>query len=122
MITTEISRLVEGACRKETNFYGYGAWSYHFVPVVKNSLILAGKLGADQEIVELAALLHDYASVIDKDLYPEHHLHSARLAGEVLKSFQYPEEKIVKIQRCILNHRSSLKSQRETIEEKILAD
>lgn len=122
MITAEISRLVEKTCRRKSNHAGYGAWTYHFLPVVRNAKVLAKKLGADEEILEIAALFHDYASVLDKKLHEEHHLHSARLAEEWLQAHDYPQEKIALIKQCILNHRSSLRSPRKTVEEKILAD
>ena len=76
-MTSTVSSIVEGACKKETNKYGYGIWSHHIVLVVKYGKLLAQKLEADPEIVEIAALLHDYASIKEESLTSEHHLHSA---------------------------------------------
>lgn len=118
----EIEKLVEDTCKQKTNYFGYRAWKEHIVPVVKFSKILAKKLNADEEIVELAALLHDYSSVLNKDFYPEHHVHSARLAEEVLKKYNYPQDKIEKIKQCILSHRASQNIPRESVEAQILAD
>lgn len=120
-ITSEISRIVEQACKLEDNIFGYSAWSHHIVNVVEFSKLLADKLNADEEVVELAALLHDYASVLDKKLYPEHHLHGSRLARELLEKYDYAEEKIVKIEHAILTHRGSKNIKRETMEAEILA-
>ncbi|MFH0857011.1 MAG: HD domain-containing protein [bacterium] len=116
----KIKNLVEGACRRETNPFGYGDWEYHILSVVANGKILAEKLGADMEIVELAALLHDYAGILNIDFYPEHHIHGARLAEEILEKYNYPKEKIAKIQHCILAHRGSIDIPQETIEAKII--
>jgi len=120
-ITKEIANLVEKTCKKKSNYYGYGAWSHHIVSVVKYAKILAKKLKADEEVIEIAALLHDYASVLDKKLYPQHHIHGARLAGEILTKYKYPKAKIEIIKKCILNHRASIKRKRASIEEKIIA-
>jgi len=121
-IITQIQKIVEDECKKETNYFGYGAWSHHIISVVKYAKLLAKKLNADEEIVEIAALLHDYASVSNKDWYPEHHKHRARLAEEILKKFNYPEDKIEKIKHCILSHRASQNIKRETVEAEILFD
>jgi putative nucleotidyltransferase with HDIG domain len=121
MITEEISKLVEEACRKESNSFGYGAWSHHIASVAKYARILAKKLGADVEICELAAYLHDYASVYNKDWYPEHHLYGATLAGDVLESYGYPQERVEMVKYCIVAHRASKDIKRETLEAEIIA-
>jgi len=117
----EIRKLVKEACEDKKNEYGYGAWTYHISSVVKYAKLLARKLDADKEIVEIGALLHDYASVLNRDWYPEHHVHSARLAEEILKKHNYPEEKIEKVKHCIYAHRASKNIPRETTEAEIIA-
>ena len=92
-IIKEIEKTVEEACKKESNYFGYRAWTYHIFSAAKFAKILAEKLDADKEIVEIAALLHDYASVLNKELYQEHHIHGARLAEEILQKYNYPQEK-----------------------------
>ena len=62
----EIASIVEKACAQETNIFGYGIWTHHITQVVQNGNRLARLFGADIEIVEPAALLHDYASIIDQ--------------------------------------------------------
>ena len=118
----EIKELVEEACKKKTNYFGYRMWKEHILPVVKFSKILADKLNADKEIVEIAALLHDYSSVLNKDFYPKHHIHSAELAENILKKYDYSEEKIEKVKQCIISHRASKNIPKETIEAQIVAD
>lgn len=118
----KLYKLVEEQCKSKKNIYGYQAWKYHFVPTVKFSKILAKKLKADQEIVEIAALLHDYASVKSKGLYQNHHISGANEAKKILKKFNYPQEKIEKVKRCIYSHRASKQIQRRTIEEVCVAN
>jgi len=106
-IVPRVTELVEEACRRDTNLFGYGIWSHHIVVVRAFALQLADRLGADAEIVELAALLHDYASVKDYSLYADHHRHGAREAHGILEKLGYPAEKLRRVQECILHHRGS---------------
>lgn len=116
-----IEEIVEDACRKETNVFGYGIWSHHIVFVKKYGGFLAEKYGADKEVVEIAALLHDYASIKDYSLTKNHHLHSASEAEKLLKSLGYPEEKISAIKDCIMTHRASVSIKRKSVEAICLA-
>ena len=111
---TEIARIVKEACAKETNIFGYGIWTHHITQVVKNGDRLAEMFGADLEIVELAALLHDYASIKDEALYKDHHIHSATEAEELLRCFNYPQERIEAIKACIAAHRGSVPGEKST--------
>ena len=79
----EIGGIVEAACRSSANKFGYGIWSHHIVSVVKYAKQLALLLGADEEVVELAALLHDYAGIKDSALAEEHHIHGAAEAERI---------------------------------------
>jgi len=121
-IPNQVKKIVEEACKKKSNPFGYGAWTHHVSSVAKYAKILARKHNADEEIVELAALLHDYAGILDKKMYYDHHIHGARIAGEILGRLGYPEEKIEQVKHCILAHRSSKNIKRETIEAEIIAD
>ena len=119
-ITKQIRDYVEKECRKPTSLYGYEPFSDHFVPVHKYAKILAQKAGADVEIVEIAAWLHDIGSIIYGR--KEHHITGARIAVEKLASLNYPPEKIQKVAYCIKCHRGSQKIKREILEAKILAE
>jgi uncharacterized protein len=117
----DIEKMVEQACKQKTNIFGYTIWTHHIVPVVQNAIQLAKILGADQEIVEIAALLHDFASVKDKNLYKDHHLNSAIEAEKILQSLDYPAEKIAAVKHCIETHRGSVAEQRRSIEAECVA-
>lgn len=118
----EIERVVREACAKDTNIFGYGIWTHHITQVVKNGKRLAPVFNADPEIVEIAALLHDYASVKDKALYEEHHIYGPREAEKILKQLGYPAEKIEAVKHCIETHRGSVVKEKITAEAKCLAN
>jgi uncharacterized protein len=118
----DIYKLIEGACRGKSNFFGYGAWSHHILLVIKYAKLMAEKLGADKEIVEIAALLHDYASVKDYSLYKDHHIHGAKLAEEILSKYNYPKDKTEIVKKCILSHRGSRVEKKLSKEAVCIAD
>lgn len=118
----EIEKIVESACKKETNFFGYSIWQFHILSVVKYAKKMANKISADEEMVEIAALLHDYAGIKDYKMYEDHHIHGAQLAEEILKKFNYPQNKIEKVKYCILSHRGSKVVQKLTKEALCVAD
>lgn len=108
-VVAAVSRLVEEACAAPTNAFGYGIWTHHITSVVQFGRELAAVTGADGEIVELAALLHDYAGIKDVALELEHHLHGAALARDLLATLAYPEARAERVAACILTHRASRK-------------
>jgi uncharacterized protein len=119
-IVEEIKNFVEEESRKPESKYGYEPFAFHFAAVVKYAEELADELGADKEVVSIAAWLHDIGSVIYGR--EDHHLTGAKIAEEKLKELNYPEEKIELVKKCILNHRGSQDNNPETIEEKIISD
>lgn len=120
-IRDEVYRIVEEAAYSDKNKFKSTVWEYHILPVVEHSLVLGKKLKADLEVLELASLLHDYASLINHRYYKKHHIYGARLAGRMLNEFGCPPKKIKKVQECIMCHRGSVPISRRTIEAKILA-
>lgn len=121
MITKKIEQIVEEQCKADTNVFGYGIWTHHIVIVVKYARMLAHRLDADLEIVEISALLHDYASIKDKELYKEHHIHGATEAERILKKLNYPIERIEAVKDCILSHRGSISKEIKTKEALCIA-
>lgn len=117
-----IARIVEDACRKETNYFGYRIWTDHIVHVVNYAKLLAERSGADVEIVEIAALLHDYASIKDYSMYEDHHIHGAKEAESLLKTLGYPDDRIERVKECIMCHRGSVPLERLSVESRCVAD
>lgn len=116
-----LQKEVYSRCKQPTNKFGMGCY-YHIEAVAKNAEILAGKYGADKEVVIIAAWLHDIASITDYAMYEEHHKYGADIAKEILNELNYDKEKIALVQKCILNHRGSVKLERNSIEELCVAD
>ncbi len=116
----KIKELVYQACQRKTNYYGPNIWE-HMELVVKNGKMLAKKLDADEEIVEIASWLHDYAAISNRKWRLDHHIYGTKLAEALLKKFGYPNKKIEQVKHCIYAHRASKKIPRRTLEAKIVA-
>ncbi|RLC37985.1 metal-dependent phosphohydrolase [Candidatus Falkowbacteria bacterium] len=116
----KIKQFVKKEHEKPTSKYGYEPYEFHLVPMVEYAENLARELGGDKEVVSLAAWLHDIGSIIygRKD----HHITGAEIAEKKLKEFNYSPQKTELVKKCILNHRGSQKNNRNTIEEKIIAE
>lgn len=101
-------------------------WDRSMGPSHKNSLWTckknASEYGADSEIVAIAALLHDIASVTDVSFTEEHHIIGADIAEQLLLAECYPNDKIKLIKKCILNHRGSRLANKTSPEEICVAD
>lgn len=117
-----IEHIVEQACAADTNIFGYDIWTHHILQVVENGKQLAPRFDADPEIVEFAALLHDYASIKDEALYTDHHIHGPIEAEKLLKHFGYPEEKIEAVKEAIATHRGSVIAKHRSAEGACLAN
>ncbi len=105
-----------------SNAYGIGAWDHHIELVYKIAIEICHEYGANHDIVALAALLHDIASVTDKSYTEEHHIIGAQIAEKLLDPYQIDKEDIKLIKKCILNHRGSRLVQKTTPEEICIAD
>ncbi|MBD5147017.1 MAG: HD domain-containing protein [Ruminococcus sp.] len=116
-----LQKEIRARCEKPSNKFGIGCY-YHIEAVVKNAELLAEQYGADKEVAVIAAWLHDIASVTDYSLYEEHHIHGAEIAGDILEQLGYDNDKIVRVQGCIRNHRGSTGDKPCTKEEICVAD
>ena len=117
-----IEEIVEQACAADTNIFGYDIWTHHILPVIHNVKQLAPRFNADPEIVELAALLHDYASIKDEALYENHHIHGPVEAEKLLRCFDYPKEKTEAVKDAIATHRASVRVEHRSAEGACLAN
>ncbi len=117
-----IEQIVEQTCAADTNIFGYDIWTHHILKVVENTKQLASRFDADPEIVEIAALLHDYASIKDKALYADHHIHGPIEAEKLLKRFDYPKEKREAVKNAIATHRASVTVEHRSAEGACLAN
>ena len=90
----------------------------HVERVFHLSTILAEKEGADIELCQVGALLHDIGRVIGEP----HNLTGRGRAKVLLRGMRYPSEKIDHVLRIIENHGLAGWDKLESIEEKIIWD
>lgn len=121
-IISEIYEEVRSRCYSESNYYGTGSWDYHIKLVYELAILNSELYGADKNIVALASLLHDIASVTDKSFKKEHHIIGAEMAGEMLEKYEIDDKDVQLIKNCILNHRGSVLKEKTTPEEVCVAD
>ena len=119
-IIERVIEYVESECKKPESKYGYEPFLYHFPSVVSYAQQLADELGADKELVTIAAWLHDIGSIVYGR--ENHHVTGAEIAEKKLREFGYPQEKIEVVKKCILNHRGSQGGEGESLEEQIVAE
>ncbi len=75
---------------------------FHTKDVVRLTLELAEKEGADKEVVEAAAWLHDIGKIKKEAKAGNHHIFSVEIAKEVLKDKD--PVFVEKVCKCILEH------------------
>lgn len=121
-IIEEVYNEVKDRCMAPTNAYGIGAWDHHIELVYKLAVQNADEYEADRDIVAIAALLHDVASVTNKEFTEEHHVIGARIAEEILSKYELTNDQLELIKKCILNHRGSRLVQKTSAEEVCIAD
>lgn len=102
--------------------YNLDLWDEHIGLVVENAKMLSDIYKADTEIVMLGALLHDVARIFKEGPSREHHIYGAKLAVDMLKKYNYPDDKIEKVRKCVLNHSGDKEYTKETLEEECVAD
>lgn len=121
-IIDKVYKEVKNRCMLPSNAYGIGAWDHHILLVYKIAIENCDRYKADYEIVALAALLHDVASITNKEFTEEHHIIGAKIAGELLEEYGLENNKIDLIKKCILNHRGSRLMDKNSSEEICIAD
>ena len=100
----------------------YNLYFEHIKYVYKYACMIAKDKNVDIESIKLSALLHDISMtdiILDRD---KHNEYSSVIAEKLLRENNYPEEKIILVKKCILNHSNKRKNYRTTKEEQILVD
>jgi len=123
-LSKTIIKEIEEECKKYfKHATGCHDWT-HVERVRKIALKMGEKEGADLEIIEAAAFLHDIARAeeIKKSGVFCHAEKSAEMAIEILKKYNLPDETEKNILNCILAHRHRNDHKPETIESKVLYD
>ncbi|EQB89464.1 uncharacterized protein J2Z44_001949 [Clostridium punense] len=120
-ILEELKNDIKRRCESPNNLFGMGIYD-HIKIVARYTIELAQLYGADVEVCEIAAWLHDIASITDYKLYENHHIHGADMAEKILNEYNYPPDKIHLVKLCILNHRGSVIKEKNSKEEICVAD
>ncbi len=95
----------------------------HTERVYRNALLISGEENVDLDIVQASVLLHDIARAKETDENGVcHSEEGAKMAKEILKEMNFPDEKIDKVLHCIKVHRFSKGLKAETREAEILQD
>ncbi|NLO47634.1 MAG: HD domain-containing protein [Clostridiales bacterium] len=124
-VTDKIRDIVLDKCEqhKQNAKYGYyDYWNDHIKRVVWHAVDLANQYGADAEIVELGALLHDISMPAEYGERSEHHIYSTEMAETLLAALNYPGDKAERVKKCVFNHPGRNQHLRETIEETCVSD
>jgi len=103
-------------------------WYYyvHQKEVVRCAEILLGKHKANNEIVVIAAWLHDiskYSVRLEKfthAMQKRHNIDSAKIADKLLDNLGLDKKEREQVRQCILRHRNGGKYKVRNIEEKVL--
>ena len=72
--------------------------------------------------MEVAAIFHDYANLIDYGNSEQHHILGAEFVEKILREDEFDQGFIDKVKACIINHRASVLREKFSIEEICVAD
>lgn len=104
-------------CEENYKRTKYDYWNNHVKHVVEIANNLADKYGADKEIVEIGAILHDIAKVLEIRKNESHNIVGSEIVSELLQKYSLSQNKIDQIQNCILKHSGKVNLNELTIEE-----
>ncbi len=98
-------KVMRDATEREVKarFNGEASFNYrweHVTAVVTLALKLAHLTGADEEVVEAAAWLHD----VRKETGSKHPIEGAKFARELLTKTDFPPEKVQRVAQAIEDH------------------
>jgi len=96
----------------------------HVLRVLRMAERLGEELGADQEVIRAAALLHDAAGAVPgpESGRPSHEQASATFAGQILSEEGWSAERVEAVAHCIRAHRFRSLEEPSTLEARILYD
>lgn len=114
-LITTVERFAKELCRQYP--FDPNLWDVHTQLVRKYALDLAEMEGADKQVVEIAALLHDIGKCKGR---ADHHLTGYELSRDFLETVDLPEEKKALILKCVLKHRTRFSAEENEIEVKVV--
>jgi uncharacterized protein len=117
MIVDAMRDYVAGECNSNRNAFGAAFFDEHLSVVARYATELGRTLGADLEIVQLAAWLHDLSAIQDFAALPRHPELSAEIARKMLLERGYPSERGERVATCIASHSVPVQVGKGLIEE-----
>lgn len=124
-IVNKVTEIVLERCEqhKMNPKYGYyDYWNDHIRRVLYHAVNLAKEYGADVEVVELGALLHDISMPSEYGDRSEHHIYSAEMTETLLSNLNYPKDRLELVKKCVINHSGRNAHLRDTLEEICISD
>ncbi|MFH1917188.1 MAG: HD domain-containing protein [Nanoarchaeota archaeon] len=109
----KIREIVREAAEKDD-------WKYHILPVVEYAKILAKMLHADEELVEIAALLHDIGRL--RFGGEDHDVTGVSEAERILRELGCSADMIDEVTHCVATHRSRKENMPNSLIAKIVAN
>jgi uncharacterized protein len=109
-------------------YYSKGDWAHgrgHIERVVRSAMEIGRKEGANLEVIELAAILHDIFEHKETHDHIEgfrHEIAGAAEARRILEDLGLTEETIAAVAHCIEAHRKRASHEPQTLEAKCLFD
>jgi putative nucleotidyltransferase with HDIG domain len=100
----ETREFVQEACQRRENIFGPAFFDQHLAVVAECAASLAAPMGAEIEVVDLAAYLHDLSAVCDFATMLDHARVSADLATRILLGKGFPQSIVGSVARSIASH------------------
>ncbi|HEY1405727.1 MAG TPA: HD domain-containing protein, partial [Spirochaetota bacterium] len=94
------------ASQSPVSVFGARFFDQHLSVVAQYAVRLAESLGADRDVVETAAYLHDTFAIFNPDRIPEHAAEGALLIESLLRTKGYDDDFARKVAQCIRTHSS----------------
>lgn len=117
MDITVVKEYVRNACMNRENIFEPEFFDQHLAVVAHYGLALAEITGADRDIVETAAWIHDIFAIQNPKRIAEHAAGGSVLAKEFLVKNGYDTLQADRIAQCVLTHSAPLHPGKGTIEE-----
>lgn len=114
-LIAQIEKFARKYCKRDPDYNGE-FWS-HVQLVREFALRLAEIEGADKQIVEIAALLHDIGRYQGRK---DHHTRGYEIANNFFEGIDLPEKRKNLILKCILKHRTRFHTEDNELEVKIV--
>jgi uncharacterized protein len=122
VIASRVRAYVHEQCQRENNLLSPAFFDQHILPVAEYGEQLARQLGADREIVGIAAYLHDISAVQDIHTIPDHPRLGAEIAAGLLAQWSCPPSQIVRVRQCISTHSAPLQIGEASLEDVCLSN